>query len=260
MTKEELQAAVDAIPYFYHRIELPFGIVTPGWAPISAAAYRIPNNLAGKTVLDVGAWDGYWTFEAIKRGALRVTAIDNFSDTIGGKVNADRSRQWETFDLCRSALGFEYRENRAFWQNGRQGIRRANCDIQNVYDIDESAIDSYYSHVFMFGVLYHLRHPLMALENVRSLMTNDSVLHIETAILDGCPSRYTSHVYAGDECCLEFYPGAEYGDNPSNWYVGTLRAWVAMVQAAGFKNVESWRLTDTPQHISQCRGFIKASV
>src|SRR5690606_15233706 len=98
------QAAVDAVPYWYHKIELPHGITTPGWAPLDQSVYRIPDDLTGKTVLDVGAWDGYWTFEAIKRGA-GVVAIEDFSDTIGARVNASRQKKWDTFDLCRDAMG-----------------------------------------------------------------------------------------------------------------------------------------------------------
>ncbi len=71
-----LQEQVDALPW-YHRMELPGGVVTPGWAPMSPAAYQVPKDLTGKRVLDVGAWDGYWSFEAMKRGARQVVAIDN---------------------------------------------------------------------------------------------------------------------------------------------------------------------------------------
>ena len=56
----DLAARVAAIPYWYHKIDLPGGITTPGWAPIDPAAYRVPEDLTGMRVLDVGAWDGYW--------------------------------------------------------------------------------------------------------------------------------------------------------------------------------------------------------
>ena len=52
-----LTEQVKSFPYWYHRIELPGGVVTPGWAPLSKEAYRIPPDLTGKRVLDVGAWD-----------------------------------------------------------------------------------------------------------------------------------------------------------------------------------------------------------
>jgi tRNA (mo5U34)-methyltransferase len=53
--KEELQQKIETVPFWYHRIELPYGIVTPGWAPIDSSAYRIPEDLKGKRVLDIGA-------------------------------------------------------------------------------------------------------------------------------------------------------------------------------------------------------------
>jgi tRNA (mo5U34)-methyltransferase len=78
--RETLIEKVKSIPYWYHKIELPYGIVTPGWAPISNQAYKIPDKLTGKRILDIGAWDGYWTFETLRRGAREVVAIDTFSD------------------------------------------------------------------------------------------------------------------------------------------------------------------------------------
>src|SRR5262245_32354123 len=96
----DLQSTVDSFPFWYHRIELPGGVVTPGWAPLCPPAYRIPEDLTGARVLDVGAWDGYWTFEALKRGAKEVVAIDDFSDYLGS-LESDQRKAWATFDICR---------------------------------------------------------------------------------------------------------------------------------------------------------------
>src|SRR5258708_5460003 len=104
--REAIEARLRDVPYWYHKIELPHGVVTPGWAPLDAAAYRIPERLDGKRVLDVGAWDGYWSFEAIKRGAREVVAIDDFSDYLGTLDTADR-HAWKSFDLCRELLGID---------------------------------------------------------------------------------------------------------------------------------------------------------
>jgi len=246
MDKTQLESEIAAIPYFYHRIELPHGITTPGWAPLDPKAYLIPEDLSGQHVLDVGAWDGFWSFEAMKRGAASVMAIDDFSDTVGGTIDADRSQAWRTFDLCRSALGYDEKVCR----------RRE----MSVYDIGESyeALIDYADCIFCFGVLYHLRHPLLALEKLRKVCRG--TLHIETAVLDNCQSMYGDFSYDSRQCVAEFYPGAEYGLNPSNWHVGTLRYWMALVTAAGFKDVSGWLLTDQPTGISECRGFLQASV
>jgi tRNA (mo5U34)-methyltransferase len=98
MDTKELKQRIAKIPFWYHKIELP-GAVTPGWQPASEAkkaAYRIPADLSGKRVLDVGAWDGFWTFEALKRGARQVVAIDDFSDFLGKLQNSER-RAWRFF-------------------------------------------------------------------------------------------------------------------------------------------------------------------
>jgi tRNA (mo5U34)-methyltransferase len=234
-----LAEEIAAVPYFYHRIELPGGVVTPGWAPIKPELYRIPADLTGKRVLDVGAWDGYWSFEAAKRGASEVWAIDDFSDTCGGDTNADRSKAWQTFDICNRALGFK-------------NVRRFEF---SVYDIEP---DWHFDVVFCFGVLYHLKHPLLALEKLREVCTGE--IYIETAILNGCQSAYGDRVYGDDDFGIEFYPNDEYGKNPSNWWVCTLRSWTELVRTAGFTNNEAWKMTDNPQHLSECRGFIRAEV
>ncbi len=62
MDREELEKRVSQIPFWYHRIELPGGIVTPGQAPFSPRSYGVADDLSGNRVLDIGAWDGYWSF------------------------------------------------------------------------------------------------------------------------------------------------------------------------------------------------------
>lgn len=244
MNKEELQAEVDAIPYWYHRIELPHGITTPGWAPINPAAYQISERMDGEMLLDVGAWDGYWTFEALKRGAKHVDAMDDFSDTLGSVHNADRSRRFETFDLCADALGYK-------------NIHRHCASIEEFsFEKINEAIK--YDRIFMFGVLYHLRNPLKALQNCFDATKSDGWIHVETAILDNLASPYTGKPHDPNGCYAEFYPGEEYGKNKSNWWVPTLKCAAAWLQAVGYVEVEAWKLTETPSSIAECRGFLRA--
>jgi tRNA (mo5U34)-methyltransferase len=186
-----LAAAVRAQPYWYHKISLPGGIVTPGWAPLDPDQYRVPADLRGKRVLDVGAWDGYWTFEALRRGARQVVAIDDFSDLLG--KSGPRSRgAWETFDLCRAALG---------WSEER--CQRVEM---SVYDLTEERLGRF-DVVFFFGTFYHLRHPLLALERIAAV--TEDLLCVESAILDDL-SPYRGglgHGYGGGQMVMEYYPG-----------------------------------------------------
>lgn len=245
------QAPVDTVrqriasfPYWYHRIELPGGVTTPGWAPLKPEAYRIPAGLAGKRVLDVGAWDGYWSFEALRRGARQVVAIDDFSDYLGSLRSSDR-RAWETFDFCRQALGYD-----------PQQCRRLEM---TVYEASEERLGRF-DVVFFFGTLYHLRHPLLALEKLASLC--DGEIYVESAILDDfSPYRGgLDHGYPGEQMVMEFYPDNQYGNNQTNWWAPSLHCLGHMVRASGFDQVEMWKLTATPPtHVMVCRGFVRGT-
>ena len=55
---------------------------------------------------------------------------------------------------------------------------------------------------------------------------------------------------------MEFYPGNEYADNPSNWWAPTLLCLAQMLKAAGFPTITGWKMTEKPTKIPQCRGFL----
>jgi len=243
---------------WYHKIQLPGGIITPGWAPIDASRYCIPEDMTGLRVLDIGAWDGYWTWEALKRGASEVVAIDDFSDTCG---NPDYVRNgWDTFDIAREAFGFTIPEvingdEFGSWNNDKgQMVKRINhsiYDIPHPYLMPENPFDI----VFFFGTIYHLKHPLLALEKISQVC--EGSIYIETASLDEY-SPYRGGIGSGfnrNEMVMEFYPGKEYGNNDSNWWAPTLQCLGAMMESVGFQNVECWPLTEIPKDLSQCRGF-----
>lgn len=229
MSGDSLQAAVDALPW-YHAIELPGGIVTPGWAPLDASFYRLPDDMTGLSVLDVGAWDGYWTFEALKRGAEYVRAIDDFSNTI----HEGERRGWKQFDLCRDALG---------WRCDRVEM--------SVYDIEKH--HQRYDVILFFGVLYHLKHPLLALEKLHAVLKPGGLLCVESAICDDY-SPYKPAGGHGDSMLMEFYPDDQYGENQTNWWVPTLRTMACMMRVCGFEQVASWKI-DQPKDLAGCRGY-----
>lgn len=241
MDTEALRARVASFPIWYHRIELPGGVVTPGEAPLDAAAYRVPGDLTGLRVLDVGAWDGYWTFEALRRGAREVVAIDDFSDRLGFLEREDR-RAWETFDLCRDALGY--------------GEDRCSRIDMSVYDVTPAQL-GVFDIVFLFGTLYHLRHPLLALDRLSAACRGQ--IFIESAILDDYSPYHGggfSGRYSGEQVVMEFYPTDEYAGNPTNWWCPTLACLRGLVYAAGFtEKVSSWKLVERPEVVGHCRGF-----
>lgn len=260
MDLNELQAKVKAIPYWYHRIELPGGVVTPGWAPIDAERYCIPKDLTGKRVLDIGAWDGYWTWEALRRGAREVVAIDDFSDTLGADVPR---KGWETFDLCREAFGFtspavavEDSGAAVGWCNKiGQRVQRVE---KSVYTLDPTKGGTF-DVVFFFGTIYHLKHPMLALEKIAAVC--DGEIYIESAVCDDY-SPYRGGLGKGfshNEVVMEFYPGRQYGNNPGNWWAPTLQCLGGLIGSVGFQAIEAWPLTESPKTLAECRGFVYGS-
>ena len=226
--------------HWYHRIELPGGIITPGWAPLSVEAYNVPQSLTEKRVLDVGAWDGFWSFEALKRGAREVVAIDDHSDYLG-KLSEDDRRPWETFDLCREALDFD----------------ESVCQHHDlsVYDVGEERLGRF-DVVFFFGTLYHLRYPLLALDKLAAVC--DEQIFVESAILDDF-SPYRGGFdkgYPDGQTVMEFYPDDQYSGNDTNWWVPTLQCLMAMLHAAGFEDIKGSKMIQgEKKSLTNCRGF-----
>jgi tRNA (mo5U34)-methyltransferase len=93
------------------------------------------------------------------------------------------------------------------------------CDLQELGSFDIA---------LFLGVLYHMRDPLHALERLRSITTECAV--IETAAIE---------VPDLDGPFLEFVPGYEINNDPTNWYVPTEAAVLGMCRAAGFTSVAS---------------------
>ncbi|MGH9108272.1 MAG: class I SAM-dependent methyltransferase, partial [Acidimicrobiales bacterium] len=192
---------------WYHRMALPHGITTPGLANPAQDVRRLklPTSLAGKTVLDVGAWDGYYSFEAARRGASRVMATDSF---------VWEGRSWGTkqgFLLARQALGLE-----------------AVVDDQliDVMDLSPQAVGDTFDVVLFLGVLYHLRDPITALERVASVCHDLLVVETETAF----PWR---RFPAG-----RLFPGDELNDDGTNWWALNPVAVRKLLWQFGFSSID----------------------
>jgi tRNA (mo5U34)-methyltransferase len=209
MRADDLAAAVAAIRW-YHTIDLGGGVITKG---IDDSAYRLarlglPSSLAGKSVLDIGAWDGFFSFEAERRGAARVVASDYYS-WHGGGWGSKRG-----FELARRALGSKVED----------------VDI-DVMDLSPERVGTF-DVVFFFGVLYHLRHPLLALERVASVAR--ALLIVET-VVDMAGIRRPA---------MAFYPGRELNNDPTNWWAPNVLGLEAMLRDVGFAEVRT--VTPTP--------------
>jgi tRNA (mo5U34)-methyltransferase len=205
MDAATLRQQVESIRW-YHTIDLGSGVVTQG---ADNTAYRLPRvqlpaSLAGLSVLDIGAWDGFFSFEAERRGASRVVAADYYSwhgvgwGTGNGKAG---------FELARRALG----------------SRVEDVDV-DVMDLSPDRVGTF-DVVLFLGVLYHLPHPLLALERVASVTRG---LLITETVVD---------MLGLSRPAAAFYPGRELNDDPTNWWGPNPAAVDGMLRSVGFGDV-----------------------
>src|SRR5581483_4190627 len=161
-TREAIRQQMTALPGWYHDIDLGQGLVTPGrgLAELWNMNRRLMDlvDFRDKAVLDIGAMDGMWSFEAERRGAALVIATDAY--------------QWghRRFIFCKEVLGSH---------------AVPYFDV-SVYQLAEaldrvSAPARKFDVVICFGVLYHLRDPMLALTQIRSVLKDGGVALFETA-------------------------------------------------------------------------------
>jgi tRNA (mo5U34)-methyltransferase len=189
---------------WFHAIELRPGLITPAPEPTSERVdlLRMPVDLSGKSVLDIGAWDGFFSFEAERRGASRVVAADYFA--WHGENWSDKSG----FELARRALGSK--------------VEDVDIDVMDLAPDRTGTFDL----VLFLGVLYHLRHPLLALERVASVTGEQLILetHVDLTWLR--------------RPAMAFYHDKELRWDPTNWWGPNPAAVAGMLLAVGFKRVE----------------------
>jgi tRNA (mo5U34)-methyltransferase len=199
---------------WYHSIELPGGSIIEGHQTIRQLRTRIrqfpiPEDLTGKRVLDIGAWDGWFSFEMERRGA-QVLALDSTRNT----------RLLEAKKLLGSRI--EYRIG----------------DICRITSKDLGTFDI----VLFLGVLYHVKHPLLALENVCGMCRDMAC--IESFVTDPDPATIPA---------MEFYETTELRGQLDNWVGPNAACLMAFCRTAGFARVDFASALDERAHVTGYR-------
>ncbi len=208
-------APAPAINWF-HSHAFPDGEVTRGEKPIEVlrkeAEVVFRHGVAGKSVLDIGAWDGWFSFEAERRGAARVLAADHFCWSGEG---------WGT------KAGFDH-------AHARYGskVETRDMNVQDMSAADPGVFDT----VLFLGVLYHLKDPLAALEHAASVTGETLVVETVTAF-DPFPWKLAG-----------YFEGDEYNGDPTNFWAPNRRCLEAMLRDVGFKRVETVRNPNIVPH------------
>jgi SAM-dependent methyltransferase len=148
-SEEQIKKMLQEHDFSYQNIELPYGLSTGGADRSSTVQKIFPDDMAGKSILDVGSKYGYFCFEALKRGADRVMGIEVDPDTVRkARMLADCLGVKASFELL---------------------------------DIEVDPIHETFDYVLCLNLLHHLRNPLSTLEKL-TLITREQLI-LEVAAL-----------------------------------------------------------------------------
>lgn len=173
-------------------------------------AHAVPADLSGRTVLDIGCNGGFYSIEMKRRGAARVLGIDH---------------------------------DEGYLRQARFAAETLGLDIEftrlSVYDV--AALEERFDVVLFLGVLYHLRHPLLALDLVRDHVVRDLFVcqsmqrgdTSEERIEDDYPFSETAVFERGGFPRLAFVERCYAGDC-TNWWIPNRACTAAMLRSAGF--------------------------
>jgi tRNA (mo5U34)-methyltransferase len=226
---EALRERVEALAPWFHNIDLGGGVVTApdhflGDYPrfkFARFADALPADLTGKSVLDIGCNAGFYSVEMKRRGAARVLGID--SD----------DRYLAQARLATDALG---------WSDKDGGVEFRNLSVYDVARLGER-----FDLVIFMGVLYHLRHPLLALDLIREYVADDMLLFQTmqqggNAVAD-VPEDHPFHKPGTFDPPGYFmdpgYPSMRFIEKKfagdwTNWWAPNAACSAAMLRAAGF--------------------------
>jgi tRNA (mo5U34)-methyltransferase len=226
----EARSRVENYGWWYHKIDLGDGIVTPGreWDALWNNARSVLDrlNFAGKTVCDIGAWDGMWSFEAESRGAKTVVATDT------------TYRFYERLLWVR-----EQKQSKIipFYNVGPyQLFDRLDIFLQESYG-DERPFDRLFDIVLHFGVLYHLQDPMRSLAQARSIVKPGGLVVIETPVL---PDETRSVMEYNGNHRKRLYPDC------TTWWIPSLSCLKEMCEACMLELTDNFSVfnAEIPRH------------
>jgi len=197
----DLRTMVDSVPHWYHQFKFAPNLVTPG-AQDSAAVLEwlnLPQDLSGLRVLDIGARDGFFSFECERRGATEVLAIDYVPEQFTG------------FPVAKKILG-----------------SRLNLVHESIYNLTPERYGRF-DLVLLLGVLYHLPDPMRALDIVFNMMKPQTWLFLETIVIDDeLPPEIAKRPL------MQFYPKASKNRDYTNYWGMTEACAVDLLEECDF--------------------------
>jgi tRNA (mo5U34)-methyltransferase len=218
LTTDEIRRRVEELGQWFHNIDLGGVQTAPDhflgdypqtkWQRFSSS---VPEDLSGKSVLDVGCNAGFYSTEMKRRGADRVVAIDTDEKYLAQARFAAKVNDVE----------IEFR----------------NLSVYQVAELREQ-----FDLVLFMGVLYHLRHPLLALDLLHEHVVGD--LLVTQSLLRGSKDTmnipadfpfWEEEVFEQDEFPRMYFIENRFANDPTNWWIPNRACFEAMLRSSGFE-------------------------
>jgi tRNA (mo5U34)-methyltransferase len=218
---QQIQENVQKLGKWFHNIDL-HGVKTApdhflGDYPavkFKGFAAAIPKDLRGKTVLDIGCNAGFYSIEMKRRGAARVVGID--SD----------ERYLAQARYAAEVLGAE-------------------IEFRNMSVYDVGSLGERFDLVIFMGVLYHLRHPLLALDLLYDTVVKDMLIFQSmqrgsdvVSPLNPDYDFWETEIFQQPGFPQLYFIEERYSHDPTNWWIPNRACMEAMLRSAGFEITE----------------------
>jgi tRNA (mo5U34)-methyltransferase len=191
---------------WFHSIDLGDGTITDGYKSHvmlrDEAAIIFRHGVAGKSVLDIGAWDGFFSFGAERRGASKVLATDHFCWSGPG---------------CETKQGFDYAHKRL-----KSSVLSLDFDVVDL----NPRILGQFDIVLFLGVLYHPKDSFAGLERASAMTRDLLIVETETAF-DSLDIPF-----------MRYYRGAELNNDPTNFWAPNTLCLESMLREIGLERFE----------------------
>jgi tRNA (mo5U34)-methyltransferase len=177
-------------------------------------AHAVPADLSGKSVLDIGCNAGFYSIEMKRRGAERVVGIDSDESYLAQARFAA--------EVC--GVEIEWRR-------------------MSVYEV--ASLEERFDLVLFMGVLYHLRHPLLALDLLREHVVGEHLL-FQSMLRGGeevhplAPDYpfWETSIFEGRGFPRMHFMEKKYAGDPTNWWIPNRACVEAMLRSAGFEIID----------------------
>ena len=204
-SREQTQALIDSMNW-HHSIDFGNGLTSKAHASLEqtnafADALLGPLDLAEKSLLDIGAWNGAYSFEAKRRGAGRVVASDKFC------WNHPAFRGRETFELGRRLTDLDIDAHEI-------DVPFITPDTVGVFDV-----------VLFSGVFYHLFDPIHLTRQISACARDVLIVETHHDALDSAKPA------------MVFYPRSTLNGDGTNWWAPNPHCMYEMLKEFGFTEI-----------------------